>query len=89
MVKYYQPTPSLRLVACGFRRGTVNKVLRETNRDGLTFERYHLYRVTEQGLEIIKLLLKDSRVLEWINNSSNDFEWIEPEISHRNVTELK
>jgi Mn-dependent DtxR family transcriptional regulator len=73
----------------GFKKSTVSRVLRETNRDGLTLERYRLYRITERGYEIVNLLLKDSRLLEWINRTSINTKWIESYTSRPNVMKLE
>ncbi|MHA2168763.1 MAG: hypothetical protein ACXAB7_02520 [Candidatus Kariarchaeaceae archaeon] len=88
-LKYNQPISRLGLVNWGFKKSTVSRVLRETNRDGLTLERYRLYRITERGYEIVNLLLKDSRLLEWINRTSINTKWIESYTSRPNVMKLE
>lgn len=87
MVK--QPTTCLGLVAFGFKKSTVSRVLRETNSDGLTFERHRLYRITEQGLEIVKLLQKESRIIEWISKSSIEHSWIGSDITQPKVMKFE
>ena len=64
-LQYLQPTSTLGIVLKGYKKSTVSKVLRETNRSGVTYERYRLHRITPHGNKIIKLLLQDSFVNQW------------------------
>ncbi|MHA2252816.1 MAG: hypothetical protein ACXAD7_20810 [Candidatus Kariarchaeaceae archaeon] len=85
---HLQPTSALDLVHRGFKKSTVGKVLRETNRQGITFERYRLHRITPHGNQIIKLLLQDVLVNNWFLTNSLMSNWNNNELNKPRVIKI-
>ncbi|MHA2169536.1 MAG: MarR family transcriptional regulator [Candidatus Kariarchaeaceae archaeon] len=82
----YQPVTKFSLIKIfGFKQSSVNRIVKEMMGDGLLAPSIGLYRLTQDGINASKIILRDMQFLEWALNWKQFSNYDEkPNISYLN-----
>lgn len=64
---YMQPTTKNGIIACGFPKNTVSKVLRELQKENIILEKSKIFMITENGNKVIYNLLENIELNNWFD----------------------